>query len=258
MIGLVPALLGAAAAQWLDPAEPEQRRAVEAVLDQLLAEDGNVHHFRDYRQHDHVGINSRSRASDTHGLCRYDSLSIERDPGVRARPEGGGGIREIEATRWFLVLTDDQEKPLWNVSGDELERRCAQVSTSMDRWFVAEHGYEAKAAVQALTALKEELLKPDPRPGMWSCRRESHCPDPKAVASLIRPLDPGEVTSGESSVDPCPDNRWCLTVQLADPGCGAWVTQLRMDRRNDDRFVAARVSWLAGMLECGEREMLEP
>lgn len=256
MMLLASALLLTAAEPWRDPAEPEERRQVEAILDQLLAEDGNVYYFRDYRGHDHIGVGSRPRASDTHGLCRYDHLTIERDPKVPPQPDGAGGIREIKSTPWFMVLTDDRDTPLWDVSGEALERRCAALSTSEARWFIAETGYEAKTAVKALMALKEELLKPSPSPDVWGCQRLRRCPEPKPVAELIQPLDPGTV-SDDTAFLPCPEDRWCLSVQLENPGCGAWVTQLRMDR-GGDRFRSARVSWLAGMLECGEREMNEP
>ena len=256
MIALASFLLLASAAQaHPDPAEHEQRRAARQILEQLLAEDEYVHHSRNYRGHDSLFIQTRARASDKGGLCRKDSLSIERDPAAPAGREGPGGIRKVESTPWFYVLTDSGKKPLWEVTGEELERRCSKVSTREGDWFEAEGGPEAKAAVVALSALKTELLKALPGRDVWTCLMRRGCPDPRKVADLIEPLDPGTVTGGEAALERCPEDRWCLTVQLQDPFCGAWVTQIMMDRKDNGRFRSARPTWRAGMLECGEREM---
>jgi|GEM_PF-5692077 len=251
MIPLVSALLLAAAPPAPDLAEPEQRRMVGEILGQLLAEDEDVHHFRDHRGHDRIWIKSRPRGEER-GLCRRDVLEIERDPKAE-----NGGVREIDVKRLFYVVTDQRDRPLWSLYGDPLERRCKLGGLSGPRWFQAEHGFDARMAVAALIALKARLLVPDPPPGLWTCRSARQCPDSRAVLKRVDPLNPGPVTSSESGPERCPDEMWCVSVELADPDCGSWVTQLRLDPRDDYRLRSARVVSFAGALECGERELFD-
>jgi hypothetical protein len=112
-------------------------------------------------------------------------------------------------------------------------------------------------AVSALVALKARQLVPDPLPGLWTCRSARQCPDSRAVLKRVDPLDPGPVTNGESGPERCPDKMWCVSVELSNPGCGSWVTQLRLDPRDDYRLRSARVISFAGALECGEREVFD-
>lgn len=255
MIELISAILLAAAPAAPGPSEPEQRRIAKEVLDQLLAEDGDVTHFRDHQGHDRIWIASVPRG-DEPGLCRRDGVSIERNPKA-----AGGGIREIDVKRWFYVVTDERDRPLWRLHGDELERRCRAGGPSGQNWFEAGNGFDARMAVQGLEALKAQLTVPDPRRDLWICRdvpMVKRCPDPSAIARRVDPLRPGPVRSAESSTDRCPDKFYCVSVELPNPYCGSWVTQLRMDPRDDYRFHSARAISLAGMLECGERELFDP
>lgn len=251
MMTLVSVLLLAVAPAATDPADAE-RRSIRQVLDQLVAEDKAASRYVDHSGNERVYIRSVPRG-DEPGTCRRDVLSIERDP--------AGGIGEIDVKRWFYVVTDERDQPLWRLHGENLERRCSAGDPSDQRWFEAEDGFDAKMAVQGLAALKARLLVPDPTRDLWICRNVPmvrRCPDPVAILSRVDPLEPGPVRRYETTPRRCPDAMYCVSVELPDPNCGSWVTQLRMAPRDNYRFHSARALSLSGMLECGERELFDP
>ena len=229
--------------------EAEARRTAREVLEQLVAEDEKVHRFRDHRGHDLVTISSRPRASNHRGICQVDRLEIERD--------SGGVIRKVETTHQFLIVAGRGDKPHWGLRDEELEKSCAAVGGS-DRWFTAAEAYSAEAAVVGLMGLKEELLKPAPVAGIWSCPgRKKACPDPKALAERIVPLDPEQVSDGGHAGVPCPEGKYCVSVSLASSDCSSWVTQLRLDRDGGFRFHSARAGWQVSAHHCGD-EIIDP
>ena len=240
MVPLAPLLLLAAAQG--PSVGPEARGTAREVLEQLLAEDEKVYRFRDHRGHDLVTISGRPRASDHRGICQVDRLEIERD--------SGGAIRKIETIHQFRIVTGGRDRPRWDLRGEELEKSCAAAGGS-DRWFTAPEAYSAEAAVVGLLGLKEELLKPGPVAGTWSCRgRNKACPDPKDIAERIDPLVPQGIAEGGHAGVPCPDGKYCVSVSLAMPDCSHWVTQLRLERDGGFRFHSARAGWQVSPHDC--------
>lgn len=247
MLPLAPLLLLAAVQGHLSPAEAkaeaEARSAARGVLEQLLAEDREVYHHRDSRGHDVVEVDTRARASDRDGVCQIDRLEIERD--------SAGAFGKVEVTHWFLVRTGPAEKPRWDLEGDELEKSCAAAQWA-DRWFEADEAFDAEAAVVALLALKKELLKTEPAPGIWACSGREDCPNPKAIGERIDPLRPARVSHGGLGGVPCPKKLYCVSVSLPHTDCDTWVTQLRLDRTSGFRFHSARPAWKIHVLHCGQ------
>ena len=248
---LAPLLL--IAAQSSDPAEPEQRRTAREMLGQLLAEDQNLGGFTDYRGRYHLLIHGQPRGSDRPGLCEKDVLSMTRASAAEKRPEGGSTLLEVKSERWFYVAADAREQPRWELAGEPLDRECVGADAGHDRWFTATDALAASSAVAGLIALKAELAKRGSTRIEARCRPAGDCPDFAALAERIDPLQPSGAWSFRDS--DCPKDRWCVDVLLDNPGCGAWSSQLRMDRIDTHRFRSARIGDFVGALHCGEMEM---
>jgi hypothetical protein len=238
-------LLLLAAAQAPSPGA-EARGAARTLFEQLLVEDEDVYHERDRLGGEQVTIATRPRASDRHGICQLDRLEIERDP--------GGAIRKLETTHRFLIVTGRDDKPRWDLAGEALEKSCAAAG-GLDGWFGADEPFDAEAAVVALLALKQALLEPDRAAGLWGCRTRSHCPDPKAIAERIRPLNPEHVWDGDTAGLPCPEGKYCVAVTLQHTDCDSWITQLRLDRSGGFRLHSARAGRQLAVLHCGDPTM---
>lgn len=222
--------------------EAEARAGARKVLEQLLAEDPKVSH-RDWEGVVEVGIDTRARASDRRGICQIDRLEIEKP--------SAGGFKRVETSHWFLVVTGPGDKPRWDLEGEALEKSCAGVGRS-ERWFQADEPFEAEAAVVALTGFKAALSEGEPAPGMWGCRKGRKCPDPKAIARQIDPLDPGRVTDGGHGGVSCPEDLYCVAVSLSHTKCDGWVTQLRIDRSSGFRFHSARAAYQLWVHHCDD------
>jgi len=240
MIALAPLLLLLAPVQG-PSSEADARRMAREMLEQLLAEEPKPYHFRDYLGKDLVTISSRPIASDHHGICQVDRLEIERDP--------SGAIRKVETIHQFRIVTGRGDKPRWDLRDEALEKSCAAAGPP-DRWFTASDSYAAEAAVRGLLGLKEELLRPDPSPEAWSCRKRKACPDPKAIAERIDPLVPQHVAEGGHADVPCPEGTYCVSVSLANADCSNWVTQLRLEVDGGFRFHSARAGWQVSPHHC--------
>jgi hypothetical protein len=250
---LAPLLLMISAAQFSDPAEPEQRRIAKEMLEQLLAEDSNLGGSRDYRGRDHVSISGRPRGSQRPGLCERDILRMERASKEEKRPEGGSTLLEVKTERWFYVLADAKEQPRWELAYEPLDRECVKLHPHHHRWFSAASVDTAVSAVAGLAALKAELGRPGSSKIEASCRWMGRCPDFAELAKLIDPLQPSGAWQFHGS--DCPQDRWCVDVLLDNPGCGGWSAQLRMDRTGIRQFRSARIGNFVGALHCGEMEV---
>ena len=254
MIFFASVLLLSAAQAPSMPTEAEQRRTATEVLEQLVAEDGNLAGSRDYRGHDHVLIQSHPRASEQGGLCEFDLLVIERAAAEMTRPAGSSTIRSVETKSWFYVLTNESEQPSWEIQGEEQERRCAAIHPDDHRWFEADDENVAHSVVSGLFTLVAELRKPRSRLIEWRhCAIGGECPNRSELAERIDPLNPGMARL--SIYQRCPEGRWCVSTLLDNPGCGAWSAQLLMDGVHTDRLMMARIDGFVGALHCGEQAM---
>jgi len=250
---LAPLLLMVSAAQFNDPPEPEQRRMASELFDQLLTEDSNADAWRDYRGRDHVSLDGRPRGSNRQGLCERDILRMERASKEEKRPEGGSTLLEVKTERWFYVLSDAKNEPRWEVGYEPLDRECVKLDPNNHRWFSATDADAAVSAVAGLVALKAELGRPSSKKIEASCGFFGKCPAFAELAERIDPLHPSGawLFAGKD----CPEDRWCVDVLLDNVGCGAWSTQLRMDRIHITHFHSARIGHFVGGLHCGEMEM---
>lgn len=222
--------------------EAEARAGARKVLEQLLAEDPKVYH-REWEGIVEVGVNTKVRAADRNGICQRDRLEIEKP--------SAGGFRRVETSHWFYIVAGPDQKPRWDLEGEALETVCAGVERS-ERWFQADEAFDAEAAVVALAGLKAALSEPRPEPGVWSCRKGRKCPDPKALAAQIDPLNPGRVYDGGHGGVSCPEDLYCVAVSLSHTKCDNWVTQLRIDRSSGFRFHSARAAYPLWVHHCDD------
>jgi hypothetical protein len=251
MTPLAPFLL-LAAAPAAEPTDAEARRTARDMLEQFLAEDEHLSLFRSYDGNDGVIIAPRGRASNRDGMCERDVITIQRAAADRLPTPGSSAIREVKAEKWFYVVTDESDQPLWTLRGNDLERRCAAVPANQSRWFSADDVDSALSAVHGLFALKTELLKPSSERVEKECGLIGRCPESASLAERIDPLRP--IGAWKFRLN-CPQDRWCVDVLLDNVGCGAWSTQLRMESTDITSFRSARIGHFVGGLHCGEMEV---
>jgi len=258
-VSLAQPAAASAAAQAAPPAAPPVNAAEQAergqalqIFEQLMAEDGNIAISRpDNRGNEYLYMHTRGRASNVvGGTCERDHLTIQRSVG-EVQPWEAPGVRSVRTTQWFYILRDADGQPLWEVRNSDQQRLCAEVSPNSSDWFEADDATAARSASAGLFALREELQKANPRRAHFACRPHG-CPSASDMAARITPLRPsGAWREGRE----CPEDDWCVRTLIQNVGCGAWSTQLRMDRIHTDRFRSARIDNFVGALHCGEEGM---
>lgn len=244
--------LMAAPASTQSPSEAAEREAVERVLAQVLAEDDNVGHFRDYREHEYVSVRTRGRASNVGGVCELDILRIERAATADTVSPGGATIRSMTTKRWFFVITGENGDPAWDLRYDALERACVAVQPGDHRWFEADDQWSAKAAVVGLLALGPELRRRS-RTVQWDCM-PSRCPEGEELASRLEPLRPAMAVRAERG---CESGQLCVGTLLRTARCPSVSVTLIVDSVGLDRFRGARIGHSVGDLHCGEQQAYE-
>lgn len=231
MIGALLATM--LAAQPPPEADDERWRAAEPVLRQMIAEAHGVRPSVDFRGAAHLTLWTRARASDENGVCAREELRIEMD-GAVAPPSGEEGaparIREVEAERQFHILRTGEGEPRWDLTGDPLERACADPDEGSYDWIGAESAEDARAAVLGLLAVKAALAEPASPLIRARCERPRTCLDRKRAAGWIDPFDSSARGPLRSSRCGGARRYRCQVFIVLDAGhCQVWHLELETE-----------------------------
>jgi hypothetical protein len=201
----------------------EAKRAGEPVVRQLFSEADGAW-YKDQNGEARLTLWGRARASADGGVCAREALSIRMArPGEppAAPPGQPARIRDVESKREFHVIRDDRNEPRWDLTGDALERACADPGEARFDWMTAASSSEARAAVQSLLLVERELAKPQSPLVRLKCSSPG-CSDRGQLARLLQPLGYHEIRTCDAG-----DKRRCQEIFLSDyRNCGGWRLQI--------------------------------
>jgi hypothetical protein len=230
-LGLLVAMLIQTPAQQSLNGE-EAKRAGDPVLRQFMAEAEFAWYMIDYKGQAMFRLAGRGRASPEGGICARESVTIHMArsadapaaaPGLPAR------IRDVEYDREFHLIRNGRDEPSWDLTGDALDRACADPALARLVWSKAESSGEAWIGVQSLLIVQSELAKPASTLVRVTCATE---PCPRArIVDLIEPLSDHDIRAASDWADCGARAKWrCQEIFITDLSiCGGWRLRVKSD-----------------------------
>jgi hypothetical protein len=233
------------------------------VIAQLVREAGSAGYRATPDGGSHMWIETRTRSSDTDGVCENELIRIEMN--AAADPAGDLGaiepsrparIRAVETSKRYHLLRDPWNKPTWQVSGAALEAECARISGTGYSFYEAPSSDEFKVALLSLERVRSALADADSPLIRIRCGRiRGDCGfDRKRWIAGIDPLFSGDVKE-PAFRSTCGDGgRRCQRFLLLDYSiCGSWDLEIESDYAEPLRLRSATFTARPnGLIHCGD------
>lgn len=179
--------------------------------------------------------------------------------GAAAPPSGEDGaparIREVEVERQFHILKTSEDQPRWDLTGDALERACADRGEGGHDWIRAESAEDAHAAVLGLLAVRAALAEPASPLIRVRCERPRTCLDRTQAGAWIEPFDSSARGPLRSSRCGGARRYRCQVFIVLDVGhCQVWHLELETEWEAPYRVRAATFLDRGAMHHCPDTQ----